>query len=328
MGELPVPFLRRLKSSGAARYYISLRDRLIRSRQAFDYRFSGKVRLRLEKIREGTDFRIIVSLTTIPERICYIKPVIRSLITQSIEAHEIVLALADDGRAYYERALKELNDDGSFDGIRILYTEDIGPHTKLLPVLQEHFSDNCVIITADDDTIYPYDWIETLVEARLQQPDHCIAHRCKYIRVLNGSPAPYDHWPLVDKRHPRLRDEILHEVKEEFRDLYILPTGKGGVLYSPSLFSRRVFDRAFLRLAKNTDDIWFRFMTLINGVPVRVVSSGFNPAPDFIDTPAHGINPLNRVNTRSGKGNDVSIRNVLRYCEDNRLLDIRKHLAV
>ena len=48
-------------------------------------------------------------------------------------------------------------------GLEIRFCKDIGPHGKLIYALKE-FPD-AIVVTADDDMIYPKDWLEKLFES-------------------------------------------------------------------------------------------------------------------------------------------------------------------
>ena len=106
---------------------------------------------------------IIVSLTTIPSRIGYIKPVIYSLLSQTHKPNKIELNLA----------LKPLKNDISWkvprwlenlDAVEIFWLDhDYGPASKFIPTLIRHKDDDAMVIVVDDDMFYPKDLIETFV---------------------------------------------------------------------------------------------------------------------------------------------------------------------
>lgn len=57
------------------------------------------------------------------------------------------------------------------------------------------------------------------------------------------------------------------------REMLLLPTGTGGVLYRPSFFHPIVFDKQLLNLTATGDDLSFRLATLARGVPVVTACS-------------------------------------------------------
>jgi hypothetical protein len=77
--------------------------------------------------------RVVVSLSTVPRRVRHIQPILRSLLDQTTPADRVVLAWPArslrTGRPYPEPP--ELP-----RGVELLRCEDLGPTTKLLPVLR------------------------------------------------------------------------------------------------------------------------------------------------------------------------------------------------
>jgi len=51
----------------------------------------------------------------------------------------------------------------STDIFSIIYTDNIGPHRKLLPILQRFWHDDCVIVTVDDDKVLAKDALFKLI---------------------------------------------------------------------------------------------------------------------------------------------------------------------
>src|SRR5690606_16613106 len=98
--------------------------------------------------------RLVVSLTTIPERMPFLRPVLDSLLEQDRAPDRIVLALPErslrSGRPYPEPR-------GLPSGVDILGCADTGPSTKLLPVLGAE--SGALIVAVDDDVIYPVDFL-------------------------------------------------------------------------------------------------------------------------------------------------------------------------
>ena len=107
---------------------------------------------------------VIITLTTTPKRISKIKPVINSLLDQSVSVKEIrinVPYISCKG-AYYKipKWLKNMKSVKIYRQIK-----DWGPATKLIPTLLDEKNRNKKIIVVDDDVIYGYYTIETLYES-------------------------------------------------------------------------------------------------------------------------------------------------------------------
>ncbi|MDP3895808.1 MAG: hypothetical protein Q8Q62_03950, partial [Mesorhizobium sp.] len=132
--------------------------------------------------------RVVVSLTTIPPRAGMLRPVLQSLIDQSVPADRIVLALplrSRKGEPYPDPAT--LNLPAGIDAIRC---DDEGPATKLLPALK--LEPESVLIVVDDDVIYPYRFIETLLAAHRRNRRAALGFRGVRLSPGVGFPA-LDH---------------------------------------------------------------------------------------------------------------------------------------
>lgn len=175
-------------------------------------------------------------------------------------------------------------------GLEVRWCEDLGSYRKLVPTLRE--LPTALVVTADDDLMYPRDWLRMLYEAYQREPHyiHChLAHLMRY--DLKGVPLPYMEWV-------RGAPGVVEPSMELF------PTGCGGALYAPGHLDSEVLNEsAFLSLCPRADDVWFRAMSLKKGVACKKV------APHSITIPAIRI-PNNRTlfrgNVAEG-GNDRQI---------------------
>lgn len=110
--------------------------------------------------------KIIVGLTTSPQRIVYLKPVLKSILRQSCPPDEIHLNIPHifkrDGSSYdIPNFINEID-----PRIKIVRVEDIGPGTKIIPtLLQLNEASDTIVITADDDILMLPQTIETLTAA-------------------------------------------------------------------------------------------------------------------------------------------------------------------
>jgi len=108
---------------------------------------------------------VVISLTTIPKRISSLGKTLQSLRNQLRKPDEIYLGLPNQdlhGRPIvYDR--KKIPQD-----IQIISLEkDYGPVCKLLAGLQaEKYSPDTLIVTVDDDVIYPKEFLTDLLESK------------------------------------------------------------------------------------------------------------------------------------------------------------------
>lgn len=195
---------------------------------------------------------LIVSLSTFGRRIHGVALTIESLMEQTVKPNGIILNLDSEfgkpGRIPGSLRLLEKR------GLEIRFTRDCGPYTKLLPTL--HDFPDATIITVDDDIFYDYDFVSTLVNAHICNPQAVVAPRCRVMEVEGGElKLPFVDWrfaPNDCESSPLLQ-----------------PEGVRGVLYPPHSLDERVFDeKLFMSLCPSTDDFWFKTMELLKGTPV------------------------------------------------------------
>jgi hypothetical protein len=150
--------------------------------------------------------------------------------------------------------------------IRVVFTDNIGPHRKLLPLLWNKWDDDIAIITIDDDYTYQKQWMEymlkyfdatnrsAVVAPRARRVALCTPRKNAWKMLDYATRDQHTQWPLSYHSH---------------MEMMLLPTGVAGILYRPFFFKRKLFtDYNLLNVTKTTDDLMFRLITLANRVPV------------------------------------------------------------
>ena len=242
--------------------------------------------------------KVIVSLTTYPPRIGTINQVVESLMRQTRRPDEIVLWLSrEDFPVGYE--LPKNLEYVISRGLRVEYVEgNIKPHKKYFYALKEHPED--IVVTVDDDAIYPPNLLEELYSFHLRFPECVVATRVRLIKTTDGMRlCPYSEW--------------LNETGCIGRPCYgLLPIGLGGVLYPPHVLHDEVFNKqAILDLCVNADDIWLKFMSLMKGVKV-VATHPIMRAPEYVkDSQKTSLWSTNQTS----EGNDPQIKALLEHCD-------------
>ena len=104
--------------------------------------------------------KIIVTMTSWKERINYVSRVLEILINNSFRPNKVILNLAIEE---FPKKNKELPNDLlnllKYDNFEIYWVEkNTNVFKKLIPTLNRFKED--IIITTDDDVLYPYDMIE------------------------------------------------------------------------------------------------------------------------------------------------------------------------
>jgi len=244
---------------------------------------------------------LIVSLTTTGRRLGKVHLVVESLLRQTRRPQRLILWLSEElGRANLPPPLLRQRQRG----LELRFRRDLGAFTKLVHALTEH--PQAVIVTADDDTLYPQTWLEQLHDSYQRQPESVHCHRAHWIATLpNGTLAPYLEWDFLapGRTGPARR---------------LFPTGVGGVLYPPGALHPEVLnEQVYLQLCPTADDAWFKAMALLQGVSCAKVSPAFREFLPVRGTTAAG---LYLQNWKDGVY-DRQIRAVFDHYDLVRLLD-------
>jgi hypothetical protein len=233
---------------------------------------------------------LIVSLTTIPERLEKMSITTESLLRQTLKPDRLILWLDDDLK---NRKLPLPLRRQTERGLEIRFIEDIGPYKKAIYALKE-FSD-CLIVVCDDDVIYPSGWLKDLAEAHELKPDCIICHRARQMSLdSKGALRPYNEWKIAAEGCVT-------------PSLALCPVGVGGILYPPGALPPEVFNQAvFRKICPIADDIWMKAMSLLNNVRCHKV------APVFVQfIPVRGTQHKTLAGENMTRGrNDVQIRAV------------------
>lgn len=247
---------------------------------------------------------IIVSFTTIDSRINYIKPMVDSILSQTVQPDRLEVYLSDHPSLFIggidqgippDKVPQFLRDYEKQRKLTLKYTDNIGPARKLIPCLQENWGTNNIIITVDDDVIYPSHTIENLVTAYKQ-------HGC--VITMRGKQPTFNKYNVIEANYLRW-----HPLKHQYKDLHAFITGAGGVLYKTSFFSEKVLNiKMLLETCPLADDIWFHFCRTENRTPAFIFGLYANSLPE-IDMP--NKKSLWQINVGHNQ-NDVAINKMLR----------------
>lgn len=210
-------------------------------------------------VRVEDQIPVIVSLTTIPSRLSSLHLTIRSLLLQDAQPEKILLWLHKDLKSSIPRQLTQLVGDI----FEIRYSAHTFSHRKLIHTLDAH--PDKILVTSDDDLIYPPDTLGNLYQSHLKSPNNVIGHRCREVTYENNSALPYLEWPFT--RVPLKCKELL------------MPIGAFLILYPPNILDARATDiDLFMSLSPRSDDVWFKVMTLLAG-HLSIPSSHLAPEP-------------------------------------------------
>ena len=214
-------------------------------------------RLEPEQYLEQSCKPVTVSLTSYPARIQFVAQALDAVWRQTRKADRAVLWLAIDqfpgGEADLPDELRMLIQNGRLE---LRWCDDLMPHKKYFYMLQE--CKEGVVITIDDDLIYPEDMIKRLMTAHLAYPEAIAAMRTHVMAIeQDGSLLPYRYWLMETT------------TGLETPSFQLFATGGAGALYPANIFSPETFNRqAIIDTCLRADDLWMKAMEVICGVPV------------------------------------------------------------
>ena len=197
----------------------------------------------LRKNRINSKRKVVISLTTIPDRIDKLKPTLCSLLDNTKRVDEIVINIPyktiKGDRYKIPKWLKSLKN------VKIYRVDkDYGPSTKLLPTLLRE-SSKTIIIVVDDDVIYGSKTIESYI-------DEFYNRNCKDALTIFGAFVTKKLQIENEKSPTWLRFR-----KCQYVDLLM---GHNSFLVTKEMFKdlSKVFDyESAPNECKWVDDIWF-----------------------------------------------------------------------
>ena len=214
---------------------------------------------------ESPEVKIVVSLTTHKERIEYVHYAIDSLYSQTLRPYEVRLYVAKGEYTIYPSILRSF---GSW--LQIIETQDIGSYKKFIPALRDA-NDDEIIVSLDDDFIYPPHLISYLYRHFLSNQDALIG----YCGFKND--------------------------KTYFEGI----AGGMGILWNPKIFNptRMPFffreDLFIDKIGRNYDDGWISLSCLENGIPIKCIyDQYYQVVKEFIELPSGKMYAI----SSSGKG--------------------------
>ena len=240
------------------------------------------------------DKKIIVSLTSFPPRFPNIGLCLKSLLCQDTKPDRIIVYFSNDTN---ESDLTEEMREYQKYGIEYRFNKqyNLKPHDKYIHAMKE-FPDD-IVVTADDDIVYPHDWLTSLISTYERYPN-CICARRVHLMTFdeNGDLRKYNHF--IDQ---------CRKITTPSRQL--LATGCGGALYPPHLLIEETFNiDNIIKLSLDADDIWLKCMEILSDVKVVWVKNWeVEPATTVRESPS----ALSSSNVGESK-NDIILRNVMK----------------
>lgn len=244
--------------------------------------------------------KIIISLTSYPDRIQTVDKVICSLFEQNEKADEIVLWLSREEFPKKNEDLPEsLKCLVGKNGFRIEWRGgNLKSHKKYYYILQENKN---IVITVDDDMYYSKTLVHTLMESYRKHPNAISARNVHMVFKENNSILPYITW----------ESHATEYIGTERMDLCAI--GVSGILYPPGCANSRWFDEVSIRTyAENQDDLWLKYNEIIDHIPI--VYTGIEE--DDILIKESQSNALYMNNAQGGQ-NDACIEKLVQKMQSN-----------
>lgn len=202
--------------------------------------------MRVSRLRPGpipelaSEYRVVVTMTTVPRRIPRLEPVLNSMLAQTWPVEAIYLNIPyrynRTGELY--RVPQWLR---AKPGIRIRRCEDMGPGTHLLNGLRLEPDPWTFLVVVDDDHVYAPDLVEHLMRAALAHPGTAVASQ-GFLSIPRLA---------LDKESPR----YLHD--DGFAAGPVLVSYLG-VVYQRGFFDDEVFNHKDVSpQCRYQDDMWF-----------------------------------------------------------------------
>lgn len=238
---------------------------------------------------------IIVSLTSFPARFVSLHLVIKSILCQDMKPDRLLLFLDDTVSA--DELPESLTTLKKY-GLEIEFRpRNMKPHKKYYYAMKEH--PESIVITIDDDIIYPNDLVSTLYECHKKFENCVIATRSH--RILfdnNGQIKKYNEWKWTDESTNKPSMELI-------------ATGCGGVLYPPHCMSNKLLDYELIKnLSLNADDLWLKVMQVLVHTPVVNCNQEIRKKRVVVDGSQE--ESLNASNVHENV-NDLYMNNLMNY---------------
>lgn len=220
---------------------------------------------------------VTISLTSISSRIGQVDRVVQSLLAQSPAPDHVMLVISQEPYLLDEGiqpealpfGLRQLWAEGR---VELVYAPNTGPYRKLLPALRRYAGQERLIVTVDDDMIYPQHWLAGLIETYRRH--RCVvAHRCRAMAVEGGRFLPYSRWSLLPAE-----SNAFGEVPSALTGLFTIATGFRGVLYNTRFFTDLDLLEKLRELAPRQDDLAFKAVTMAAGIPTVAVDADLERA--------------------------------------------------
>jgi hypothetical protein len=252
------------------------------------------------------DARCVVSLASHGPRMRSAFLAVESIARGSVRPARLMLWLDEpDAGKPLPRRLRRL----AARGLEIRYADAaLGPHKKYYPYVASAAAERLTLVTADDDVLYPRDWLQGLDRATSSFAcDDIVCYRAYVVATEGATIARYSEWPSCTT---------------SAASVHHFATGVSGVAYPPAFQDRlRAAGTAFREVCPRADDVWLHVNAVRGGFGVRQVTA---QRQNFRQVLGSQVVSLATENVDHG-GNDAQIRAT--YTSDDHAALARRELA-
>lgn len=151
--------------------------------------------------------RVIISFSTTPDKIKKIRPMINSILDQTVKVDQIAMVIP------YKYKGKKYDVPEYISQVANIFPsgKDYGKGTKLIPVLLREDECDTIIIALDDNVVYGQDFIYTLIEESQKNPDSIIIDKKGSAMLVKPDCFDYD---------------VINREKEKFDNSWFLNKAK------------------------------------------------------------------------------------------------------
>lgn len=200
---------------------------------------------------------VVVSLTSFPVRIGRLWIVIESILRQTVRPERIVLWLSRDQFPNEERDLPKSLLAQRLRGLDIRFVDgDIRSHKKYYYAFKEF--ENSLVLTIDDDLLFPSNYLADIYECKLRHPDNIIASFGFRFNWDNAS----QYISFV---------ETIINAGDSGNDLFF--GSGGGTLFDPKSLKINLSIDDILKLCPAADDIYLNAIVRLNGCEITFLSN-------------------------------------------------------
>lgn len=240
----------------------------------------------------------VVSLTTYGNRIQSVHLAIESIARGQMRPSRLILWLDDE--LLIENlpiGIRRLQSRG----LEVKLSKNYGPHTKYYPYLESLKAVEELLVTADDDILYPSNWLMGLAKAFEQFPDFVNCYWARAMILNLDGMGKYESWGFTGSTKPSFCNFAI---------------GSAGVIYPiPLQRALKQEGTEFMKCCPKADDLWLHVQALRAGYKVRQI--GVRPLP-LAPIPGTKSTALSRENVSRG-GNDRQIKATYRASDLGRL---------